>query len=1238
MKRTRLFSLIALVLVLAMSLSLFACNKHKHTFSEDWSSDAEFHWHAATCEHSDQISDKGAHADDDGNKLCDVCGYVLSTDDPTPPAPATVTPISTLLSETANNTDVVVEGVVFAVTSEGYFINDGTGTIFVLTQAAQAVGTKVKINANFRLRDGQPIVRGYEVLETVAGQTPITAVDATIASIVVLDKEARDSYGKFLHIEAIVAKDAVGRYVLSDGERQIIVSEESNDEALASFIGKKIYLDVITDASSSEGWFVSSVTAESDIALVPVVIEDVKAEIFAQVTEELKTTVYTSLELPLSNKSHPSVEFNWTVKSGTAITITDNVATVTEVAAEEEVVLTLTISSYEQSAQQDFTVVVKVITAVELEQVGLIEDAEKVISTQGQVVSVYGQHLVLHKNGNYIKVKAEGEYKVGDEVTVVGTYGVITNGFKGITAEKVTVGSHTDVDFSTLTHVILDSEDDFVNLVADYANQQVHFVKIVNPYINYSGDTSYSWIRISGDSSRTNGYKFPDEKTRNISLPLDSLKGQFADLEAELDPPKKAEGAEQRPGYTFYGFFYSAGSETWQFVLAEENGVVLDKAVLTEHEIISSFATSAVDAKENGNIALLRSGKYAEEITWTADVDGIIDTATGDYVACSEDKTIILTASYVIDGVTHTTDVELNFFAEGIVYKTVSEVIALGSGKYNVEAYVAANATTSGNSTSNFYTGLILTDGVNTLYYIQSASSSYTYTVGDKVQIFGLEVTVEEGHIQTAKAGKFTLVSRENTIDYSNINAIEISSEAELVEYAKNSTPDQGLIIKFTGQFGFIGTGSDVPACRLQLTYREGLTGSAGARYAFADYTDDSHGNRTFAINLAGSIPMMGENWWTKFGIPEEGTSKEVHFVTGTFYAVVGQYGATMSAITIINPSAFELAEDTVRQADYEVRRAAEEVSELGLTEVVRGTKLPISTANVDSIKWECSVESITINEDGSFTGLTEDTSAILTAIYTVNEVEYTTTFEVKFIYELPLTLAEALEVRGEAVKFTAQILAVSTVGGTATENRNGFILSDGTNTIFYKTSEFGEFKRGDNVIVNGATIELASNKATGGSMSLVSEGTVAIDYTTLVHTEITSNDALVAYAAENGLVSGSVLKLTGTIYLCGTTASNVDTMRFRVTMWKKTGANAGYNWKDVEVTDDAVCAIALHAKGNKHNFSTWLTDLGLPETGSGTAYIIEGSITIVFNERPTSVSAYSGWTVIDYDITTPNA
>ena len=86
-----------------------------------------------------------------------------------PPA-AQVTKISTIMTETANNTDLQVEGVVFAVMSNGYYINDGTGSIFVLDdEATNVVGDKVKIDGAFRLRNGQPIINCYEVLETTAG-------------------------------------------------------------------------------------------------------------------------------------------------------------------------------------------------------------------------------------------------------------------------------------------------------------------------------------------------------------------------------------------------------------------------------------------------------------------------------------------------------------------------------------------------------------------------------------------------------------------------------------------------------------------------------------------------------------------------------------------------------------------------------------------------------------------------------------------------------------------------------------------------------------------------------------------------------------------------------------------------------------------------------------------------------------------------------------------------------------
>lgn len=42
-----------------------------HTYSEDWESDGFYHWHAATCKHSDEVSEKAKHDEDDF--ICSVC-------------------------------------------------------------------------------------------------------------------------------------------------------------------------------------------------------------------------------------------------------------------------------------------------------------------------------------------------------------------------------------------------------------------------------------------------------------------------------------------------------------------------------------------------------------------------------------------------------------------------------------------------------------------------------------------------------------------------------------------------------------------------------------------------------------------------------------------------------------------------------------------------------------------------------------------------------------------------------------------------------------------------------------------------------------------------------------------------------------------------------------------------------------------------------------------------------------
>lgn len=49
---------------------------HTHTYSEEWSKDSTYHWHAATCEHTSLVSQKGEHVyTDDEDTTCNVCGY-----------------------------------------------------------------------------------------------------------------------------------------------------------------------------------------------------------------------------------------------------------------------------------------------------------------------------------------------------------------------------------------------------------------------------------------------------------------------------------------------------------------------------------------------------------------------------------------------------------------------------------------------------------------------------------------------------------------------------------------------------------------------------------------------------------------------------------------------------------------------------------------------------------------------------------------------------------------------------------------------------------------------------------------------------------------------------------------------------------------------------------------------------------------------------------------------------------
>ena len=69
MKRKSIFTFCAIALMLVLSLSvLTACSKDgEHNFSEEWSNDETYHWHACADKGCKEIKDKAEHSWDGGN-------------------------------------------------------------------------------------------------------------------------------------------------------------------------------------------------------------------------------------------------------------------------------------------------------------------------------------------------------------------------------------------------------------------------------------------------------------------------------------------------------------------------------------------------------------------------------------------------------------------------------------------------------------------------------------------------------------------------------------------------------------------------------------------------------------------------------------------------------------------------------------------------------------------------------------------------------------------------------------------------------------------------------------------------------------------------------------------------------------------------------------------------------------------------------------------------------------------
>lgn len=155
MNKNKLIAVLS-AMVMALAFVLAGCqvesDSHEHSFSKEWTSDATNHWHAATCEHTEEVSEKAAHTfgdyvsnndattESDGTKTrkCSVCGYQDTVTDAGSKIETVATPTFSVESgEVISGTSVTI-----TCATEGakiYYTKDGSEPTASGTEYTEAI-------------------------------------------------------------------------------------------------------------------------------------------------------------------------------------------------------------------------------------------------------------------------------------------------------------------------------------------------------------------------------------------------------------------------------------------------------------------------------------------------------------------------------------------------------------------------------------------------------------------------------------------------------------------------------------------------------------------------------------------------------------------------------------------------------------------------------------------------------------------------------------------------------------------------------------------------------------------------------------------------------------------------------------------------------------------------------------------------------------------------------------------
>jgi hypothetical protein len=435
-----------------------------------------------------------------------------------------------------NNQEVQVEGVVYGVTTNGFFLADSESSYIFVNMGDNwsnpvKIGDKVQVEAKFSLVSGYCMLKQAQ-LNVVAqnNPVPVVAAEKEFSFVNELVASPAGDYGMLVKLVGTLSANGAA-YVLTNDSGETVDLASNSAALLNEFVGKRVTLEAVVYKTNSEGkWQLVFAGDDNDIVDSTLTFADYVALAQQELNTIVPSTCTGNLTLPSNHKVDSTLTYTWAVKSGTSITIVDNIATVVPPATDEEVVLTVTIAKGENSQEVDFTITSKAVvdqTVAEfMADLPLSGDAVKVTGVvvamgrnQGSTTEPYAaskRYVVVQDETTTDSVPVNYYYNsnefgfeglsIGDKVAVSGTWSDLGGDTDNPTINASSIAlisegaSYTDAKESA---IVISTAEQYEDLGKNPENYVGKLLKFDNPYLVYSttGEPNPSnWVRFGATS------------------------------------------------------------------------------------------------------------------------------------------------------------------------------------------------------------------------------------------------------------------------------------------------------------------------------------------------------------------------------------------------------------------------------------------------------------------------------------------------------------------------------------------------------------------------------------------------------------------------------------------------------------------------------------------------------------------------------------------------------------------